>query len=1097
MGHPIVDLFRPVLAINSKNDAVSYLLKHPVLTSPYYTALLQNWATTLAFTERERAQRAIVLKAETFEQMRAGKYRVTVPPQIFDLALKVAEGKFTLQYAQQVASQPEFFVELMYPTITSACEAAEKGAISNWRPAVTLMKVLFAALDARGKVIPENQQAMELTTVETWLAIARMACADVPDGRVFRDAVERGEPLVDLDTGANPPAPILHRLGTLHLDPYVSGRSNENLEHQMSAWRRRLYEEYGDQLAGVPEKELEMPPVSEALPKAAACFRRAAARRTGEARGKTLKALAQALMWHQIFNLPFDPEECLSAAREALTLLPTQSFPAEHAELPRIVQKLDKGSSTSPSEAVARARDVLKKPVEKWVEETNVISTIDIFHQSAGSVGEADPKLALELWMAVDNLIRSQVEAKRKEHDHALLGFAIRARASDAAKADGKPFEPKMQSLFQSAKRDSWPTPRVIYSLLRLASSSTTTDQEQEGLEALAYCANLAGRNAPDPVLQRVIPYLRALLETGHAVNAVNAMQFAEAAKRYFNALGSNLEAGQPLAALDIVRRMLDLSAPGKPEATSALETLIAGLAANALRLELEAGNAATDLIQSACRFAMAALLASETAKATVLLFVLDVAKGRRFRAALAEPHSALAWLNHPRTRAIEADLLRLRTQTELEAPAKRSALDQNTLLTAYVSPSEMQGGVNATEQLRNLQIQFDTGLDRQLSSGRDDAWMPTIEKLQSLLDDEVVLVLQYIGTNPQGLLTLTTLLFSQNDSSEGQTIFAQTPSGTVGLKSEAESVTTNMLSLSVSMLRDQLVSPPGPRDADSRALETLEKDYKRFLQGPVGAKLKEFRAAGKNHLCLSPHGPLHFYPFHLLGPEEHPLANDWCVTYVPHPRLLERENAPANGKIELTSIGRNFSALNQFRLPELSGSEEAARAIADVYPGQARLLIGSAVTEKAILQALTGSRRVHLSTHGLHNVSAPSFQCLFVQPEPPDDGIIHAFELLRLDLRGLDLVTFAACETALGRFDVADNLRGIPAALLIAGVSTIIGTLWNVEAKTAAHFFTTFYRSLKEKGSKKDAFYEAQSLTRREYPKYWDWGAFQLIGSW
>ena len=59
------------------------------------------------------------------------------------------------------------------------------------------------------------------------------------------------------------------------------------------------------------------------------------------------------------------------------------------------------------------------------------------------------------------------------------------------------------------------------------------------------------------------------------------------------------------------------------------------------------------------------------------------------------------------------------------------------------------------------------------------------------------------------------------------------------------------------------------------------------------------------------------------------------------------------------------------------------------------------------------------------------------------------------------------------------------------------VGTLWNVEAKTAAHFFTTFYRSLKEKGRKKDAFYEAQSLTRREYPKYWDWGAFQLIGSW
>jgi hypothetical protein len=1097
MGHPTIDLFLPVLASSSKEEAISYLLKHPVLTLPSYATLLQNWAATLASPQRERAQNAIALKAEVWDQMRAGKYRVPLPTQVFDLATNVMEGKFTLQYAQGVASQPEFFVELMDPTLTAACEAAENAMLTNWRSVVTLMKILFAALDARGKIIPEDQQEMELTMVQTWLRVARTACIEVPDGRIFRDAVARAEPLVDLDTDANPPAPILHWLGVLHLDPYVAGRSGKNIEQQDGAWRQRLYEEYADKLAGIPKDELEMPPASEALPKAAAYFRRAAARRTGEARGKTLKALAQTLMWFQCFKLPFDAKEYFSTAREALTLLPTQAFPAENAELSRIVQGLEEGASPSPSDAIARAREVLEKPVDKWLEQTDVISTIDIFHQSAGAVGEIDPKLALELWMAVDTLVRSQPEARRKSHDQALLGYAILAEAPDTPKADRTPLEPKLQSLFQTAEQGHWTKQKVVYSLLSLASSTTATNQEGEGLQALAYCTKLASQGAPDPVLQRVIPYLRAFLELGHAVNAMIARQFGEAAKRYFDALSSDLEVGQPLAALDIVRQMLDLSVPGQPEAETALKVLIAGLAANALRLELEADNAATTLIQSACRFAMSALLASNTADPAVILLVLDVAKGRRFRAALAEPRAALAWLNHPRTRAIEDDLLRLRSQAELEAPAKRPALDQNMLLTAYVSPSEMQGGGNATEQLRNLRIQFDTDLDRQLSSGRDEGWPLTIEKLQPLLDDKVVLVLQYLGTNPQDLLTLTTLLLSNNDSSYGQTFFPRTSSGTVGLKAEEESITTNKLSSKVSALRDRLVNPPGPRDADSRALDTLERDYEGWLYGPVGAKLKEFRAAGKDHLCVSPHGPLHFYPFHLLGPEDQPLANDWCVTYLPHPRLLDRQPAAPDGRVELTSIGRNFAASNEFGLPELAGSEDAARAIAGVYPDEARLLIGTAVTEKAVLQALTGSRRVHISTHGLHNVSAPSFQCLFVQPDPPDDGIVYAYELLRLDLRGLDLVTFAACETALGRIDVADNLRGIPAALLIAGVSTIIGTLWNVEARTAAHFFTVFYKILKEKGSKKEAFYEAQSLTRREYPKYWDWGAFQFIGSW
>jgi CHAT domain-containing protein len=129
--------------------------------------------------------------------------------------------------------------------------------------------------------------------------------------------------------------------------------------------------------------------------------------------------------------------------------------------------------------------------------------------------------------------------------------------------------------------------------------------------------------------------------------------------------------------------------------------------------------------------------------------------------------------------------------------------------------------------------------------------------------------------------------------------------------------------------------------------------------------------------------------------------------------------------------------------------------------------------------------------------VSAPSFQCIFLRPDAKDDGIVHAYELLRLDLSGLDLVTFSACETALGRFDSADNLRGIPAALLIAGVSTIVGTLWNAESRTASRFFTAFYRIPRKNGSKKQAFYEAQAETRLDYPKYRDWGAFQLIGSW
>ncbi len=367
MAHPFLELFEPILASRTSDEAVGYLLKHPVLTSPYYTALLTDWAGTLGSLERQKAERMIQLKLGTFQLMRQGKLRVDLPNPLLDLAQKVTDGKFTLRHAQLIASQPEFFVELMYPRVTSYCDVVENVMAEDWRSAVTMMKILLSALDARRNRIPELQQSLELTSVESWIAVARRACFDVPDGRLFRDAVTRGDALADLDSGSDPPAAILHRLGVLHLDPYVTRRIGSDLDQELRDWRFRLLEEYGEQLDGVPAAELEMPSIDEALPRAVSYFRRAAARRTGEARGRTLKALVQALNWHKTRGLSFDPEECKSLAREALGLLPFQKFPAEHAVLTQTLEDYGSIRGKTTSETIAIARTVLETPVETWI----------------------------------------------------------------------------------------------------------------------------------------------------------------------------------------------------------------------------------------------------------------------------------------------------------------------------------------------------------------------------------------------------------------------------------------------------------------------------------------------------------------------------------------------------------------------------------------------------------------------------------------------------------------------------------------------------------------------------------------------------------
>ncbi len=89
-----------------------------------------------------------------------------------------------------------------------------------------------------------------------------------------------------------------------------------------------------------------------------------------------------------------------------------------------------------------------------------------------------------------------------------------------------------------------------------------------------------------------------------------------------------------------------------------------------------------------------------------------------------------------------------------------------------------------------------------------------------------------------------------------------------------------------------------------------------------------------------------------------------------------------------------------------------------------------------------------------------------------------------------------SACETALGRYDLGDNLRGLPAAFFLAGVpDEIVTTLWPVEGPAAATFFPAFYEAIGGGASQRNAFAAALAKTRSTFPQFRAWGAFYLMG--
>ncbi len=171
---------------------------------------------------------------------------------------------------------------------------------------------------------------------------------------------------------------------------------------------------------------------------------------------------------------------------------------------------------------------------------------------------------------------------------------------------------------------------------------------------------------------------------------------------------------------------------------------------------------------------------------------------------------------------------------------------------------------------------------------------------------------------------------------------------------------------------------------------------------------------------------------------------------------------------------------------------------------GEALLVSGPSATEAALTDAFEGRRVIHLASHGYF---APAAACVSteiseagraemlrmgvdqIRADPvfdplrqsalvvsgrnrrvqggasdvgiADDGLLTARDLARLDLRAADLVVLSACETGLGENANADGPVGLGRALLVAGVGSVVASLWQVPSIETSALFAAFYERI------------------------------------
>jgi CHAT domain-containing protein/tetratricopeptide (TPR) repeat protein len=245
--------------------------------------------------------------------------------------------------------------------------------------------------------------------------------------------------------------------------------------------------------------------------------------------------------------------------------------------------------------------------------------------------------------------------------------------------------------------------------------------------------------------------------------------------------------------------------------------------------------------------------------------------------------------------------------------------------------------------------------------------------------------------------------------------------------------------------------------------------------------------------------------------------------------------------------------SLQTMQFTPLAGTSREVRDVAALWieDSPAQVLEGRDASEQAFKREAPGHRVLHLATHGffLGDDCAPAVAATRsvgalttgqtktanrpIQPkrndaaliENPllmsglalaganrrsaarpdeDDGILTAEEVSALNLEGVEWAVLSACDTGLGEVKAGEGVFGLRRAFQVAGVRTVIMSLWPVDDQATRVWMRALYQGrLQKRLTTADAMHQAslsvlqnrRANHQSTHPFYW--AAFVAAGDW